>query len=205
MNIIQNSGSLGRSETNPQDIDYNRFYTNFSIIGNIINNDRRFKFKKKGGGYIIEYKSNGRNLDNGLNNGSDCHLAFHKNQGISNRFHVKDNHPGNRSVGLFFKIKRNEDRYGGTKFELVIDKKRYQNYRVHDIENKLLNKIENIFENNYQRFLEEQYNNYRYGHGGNRGENTKYTNIEDETYKQKYLKYKKKYLDLKNLNLEVII
>ena len=50
MNFIQSSGSLGRDETNPQQIDYDRFYYNFRFIMNELNKDKRFYFKIKSNG-----------------------------------------------------------------------------------------------------------------------------------------------------------
>lgn len=196
MNFIQSSGSgsLERDETNPQHINYDRFYDKFDVIGDELDYDNRFAFKNKNSGYIIEYKSDGNDLDNGSNNGSNCHLTLHNDTGNYNKFHIKDNN-GNREIKLKFWIKKITYRNSrNTTFRLIIDKKKYQN-RLHPIETVLLDEIEKIFSDNYQQFLEDEY----YGYGGNRGENTKYTNIKDETYKQKYLKYKKKYLDLKKI------
>ena len=198
MNFIQSSGSLQRDETNPQHIDYDRFYDKFDVIGDELDNDNRFAFKKKDSGYIIEYKSDGNDLDNGNNNGSDCHLTLHNDVGTNHRFHIRDNNT-NRNIELKFYIDKIIERYSyNISFKLVI-KKKNQNNRLHQIEIELLDRIQEIFSDNYQQFLEEEDTYSRIGYGGNRGENTKYTNIKDETYKQKYLKYKKKYLDLKKI------
>ena len=222
MNIVQKKKSSGsnfpiprRENTCPEYIDYNIFYNKFSIIGNEINMDPRFEFKRKSNMYIIEYKLNGNNLNYGKNNGSNGHLTLHTDIGKRNKFHVRSNNK-NTGVDLRFDIIKIGE--VNPYYQLAIEKK--NDGTLYNIENDLLTKIEIAFENNYQSFLQDQYNsscnnnrNSRY-HNRNRynnpnrgynrnnkngGGNTKDTNIEEETYKQKYLKYKKKYLDLKKL------
>jgi len=187
--IFQNGGgtsvpnTITREGTNPQGINYVQFFNKFPIVGTEIKRDSRFNFKNKGNQYIIEYKENGKSL----NNDSDSHLTLHKDSGRHNRFHLKaDNN--SRHVRLFFYIIKNNGKY-----KLQIDK---QSGSLKPIEHKLLNEIEFSFNRNYQRFLGNQYDETE--------REVRRSNNQDKiidrktlTLKQKYLKYKVKYLELK--------
>ena len=223
---------LGRQTTNPQALNFNRFFDLFYLIGHDINNDGRFIFKDKRDKYIIEYNYYGEYLFDRygrfLPSYVDHHLTLHEDIGLNDRFHLQSEDK-TRKVQLLFYIKL--DSIDG-RYKLKID--RSDNSRLSHNENVLLDMIQDSFNNNYrlQMFLSEEYEltqnevlriereemleslerkriedrerreieidrEREEKESENRPVEVGRKRASDRSYKEKYIKYKFKYLKLK--------